>query len=34
MSTVMQSEAPVEREHTRIGMSKQALKQAYIDNLF
>jgi len=30
----MKSEAPVEREHTRIGMSKQALKQAYVDNLF
>ena len=34
MSTVMKSEVGTEREHTRIGMSKDALKQAYVDNLF
>jgi starch phosphorylase len=34
MSTVITETASPQREHTRIGMSKEALKQAYVDNLF
>jgi glycogen phosphorylase len=32
--TSVQKPVPGKREHTRTGMSKEALKQAYVDNLF
>ena len=35
MNTVLKNEpAKGEREHTRVGLSKDALKRAYVDNLF